>query len=66
MTAPLQGPAAFVPSQDHIELVDLCTNQVMLKWGGAELDPDELTDELAVDSAELSIRQFTTKWDIPD
>lgn len=61
----LQSAEAPFPAQDGIVIVDLQTNEVVVRRRGTVEPAAALMSELSDDLKTLSIRQFRRKWDIP-
>ena len=60
-------PGTPFPVEDRVIVIDSRTNRIVLKRGSdPEIVPDGLLSEISADLKGLSIRQFRTKWDIPD
>jgi hypothetical protein len=60
-------PETPFPVEDRVVVTDSRTNRIVLKRAAdPEIVPDGLLTEISADLKALSIRQFRTKWDIPD
>jgi hypothetical protein len=60
-----QGDAVF-PSQDRVVVVDRRTDRVVFRWAGSDVPVADYLSDMSTDLPRLSVRQFRTKWGIPD